>query len=140
MNPDDPSGPPLIDYGFYTEPQDIEIMRQALRTALAFVSTPDWQNFLGEPALPGLADVITALQENRTDVNTVMDSYIRETTSVGFHIVGTCAMSPKGAAWGVVDPDFHVKGVTGLRIVDSSIMVSFYLWATATLDVDANIF
>lgn len=33
-------------------------------------------------------------------------------------------MSPKGADYGVVDPDLKVKGIRGLRIVDASVMVS----------------
>ncbi|KXN93017.1 Oxygen-dependent choline dehydrogenase [Leucoagaricus sp. SymC.cos] len=31
-------------------------------------------------------------------------------------------MSPEGASWGVVDPDFRVKGTTGLRVVDGSVL------------------
>jgi choline dehydrogenase len=42
-----------------------------------------------------------------------------------FHPTGTAAMSPKGAHWGVVDPDLKVKGVEGLRIVDGSVLVSW---------------
>jgi hypothetical protein len=33
-------------------------------------------------------------------------------------------MSPKGAKYGVVDPDFKVKGIKGMRIVDASVIVS----------------
>jgi hypothetical protein len=33
-------------------------------------------------------------------------------------------MSPQGAKWGAVDPDFRVKGVNGLRVVDASVIVS----------------
>jgi hypothetical protein len=33
-------------------------------------------------------------------------------------------MSPKGADYGVVDPDLKVKGIRGLRVVDASVMVS----------------
>ena len=29
------------------------------------------------------------------------------------HAVGTAAMSPLGAEWGVLDPDFRVKGTKG---------------------------
>ena len=123
LNPADLTGPPLIDYAFYTAPEDILVMRQAVRTALEFVSTPAWQAFLGPPVSPGLAAVIDAVTNDSEDVNTVLDAYIRSQTSIAFHVVGTCGMSPEGAEWGVVDPDFHVKGVPGLRVIDSSIMV-----------------
>jgi choline dehydrogenase len=52
-----------------------------------------------------------------------LDAYIRATAIPGLHCVGGAAMSPKYARWGVVDPDLRVKGVTGLRIVDASVMV-----------------
>ncbi|KAJ6624607.1 hypothetical protein B0H10DRAFT_2006720 [Mycena sp. CBHHK59/15] len=122
LNPADRFGPPLIDYNFYSAPEDIEIMRQAVRAALSFVSTPEWQDFLGTPATPELAAVIEVLQSGRDDGNAAIDAHIRSSTSIAMHMVGTCAMSPKGAAWGVVDPDFRVKGVSGLRVIDASIM------------------
>jgi choline dehydrogenase len=34
--------------------------------------------------------------------------------------VGTLSMSLQKAAWGVVDPDFRVKGTSGLHVVDAS--------------------
>lgn len=122
LDPTDPFGAPLVDYNFYSEPQDIQVIRQAVLTALAFVNTPGFQGFLGAPS-DALAPVIAAIQNNQSDVDDVMDTYIRASTTIGFHVVGTCSMSPDGASWGVVDPDFHVKGLTGLRIVDSSIIV-----------------
>ncbi len=36
-------------------------------------------------------------------------------------------MSPKGAEYGVVDPDLLVKGVKGLRIVDAAVIVRVLL-------------
>ena len=36
------------------------------------------------------------------------------------HIVGTAAMSQRGAPWGVLDSDLRVKGTNGLRVVDAS--------------------
>jgi hypothetical protein len=35
-------------------------------------------------------------------------------------------MSPKGANYGVVDPDMKVKGIRGMRIVDASVIVSTF--------------
>lgn len=38
------------------------------------------------------------------------------------HALGTAAMSPEGASWGVVDPDLWVKTTVGLRVVDASVI------------------
>lgn len=43
------------------------------------------------------------------------------------HILGGVELSPKGASWGVVDPDLKVNGADSqdsLRVVDASIIVS----------------
>lgn len=53
-----------------------------------------------------------------------LDAYMRSATGPYLHGVGSAGMSPRGANWGVVDPDFAVKGTTGLRIVDASVIVS----------------
>ncbi|KAJ7853173.1 hypothetical protein B0H14DRAFT_2354486 [Mycena olivaceomarginata] len=34
-------------------------------------------------------------------------------------------MSPRGAQYGVVDPDLKVKGIAGLRVIDASVLVRF---------------
>ena len=49
-----------------------------------------------------------------------LDAYIRATASVTQHPVGTCAMGT--GAQSVVSPDLRVHGVTGLRVVDASVM------------------
>ena len=36
------------------------------------------------------------------------------------HAVGTAAISPREAPWGVLDPDLRVKGTAGLRVIDAS--------------------
>jgi len=51
---------------------------------------------------------------------------MRNIASFGAHAVGTASMSPKGASWGVVDPDLTVKKVQGLRIVDASVLASTF--------------
>ncbi|KAJ7765835.1 hypothetical protein DFH07DRAFT_737534, partial [Mycena maculata] len=52
--------------------------------------------------------------------------YIRNNSATIFHPVRTASMSPKGAPYGVVDGDsLLVKGISVLRIVDTSILVSY---------------
>lgn len=53
-----------------------------------------------------------------------LDAFLRSGTEPFGHALGSAAMSPRGAKWGVVDPDFRVKGTKGLRVVDASVIVS----------------
>ncbi|MEO3827701.1 GMC oxidoreductase [Actinomadura sp. B10D3] len=43
-----------------------------------------------------------------------------EQGTCGYHAIGTCAMGPNDD--GVVDPQLRVRGVTGLRVVDASVL------------------
>jgi choline dehydrogenase len=45
--------------------------------------------------------------------------YVRATTATSWHMVGTCKMGLDPLA--VVDPELRVHGVSGLRVIDSSI-------------------
>lgn len=93
-------------------------MREAIRSAQRFLTSHAWSDYVLEP--------FGSLVDAKTDVE--LDMYIRDNTATIFHPVGTAAMSPKGAPWGVVDPDLLVKGVSGLRIVDVSILVSRFVF------------
>lgn len=54
----------------------------------------------------------------RTDAE-ILDAYDRYGTC-GYHAVGSCRMGSDPRA--VVDPRLRVRGVTGLRVMDTSIM------------------
>ncbi|KAF9447689.1 GMC oxidoreductase [Macrolepiota fuliginosa MF-IS2] len=107
-----PFDDPLIDLGFYTSAFDLATMREAIEVATMFTRAPVWENVI-TGVLDPLANATT---------NTVVDGVIRNGTGTGLHSVGTASMSPKDENWGVVDPDLLVKKVSGLRIVDASIM------------------
>ncbi|HEV7737086.1 MAG TPA: GMC family oxidoreductase [Chlamydiales bacterium] len=104
----------MIDPGLLSSEFDLFAMRSAVESAMRFVSAPVWKDFILGPA-QGLENVTTDAQLN---------TYIQSHTGSTCHLVGTAAMSAKGANFGVVDPDLRVKGVAGLRIVDASIFVS----------------
>lgn len=56
-----------------------------------------------------------------------IEEYIRNTSRSGLHPIGTAAISPKVADWGVVNPDLLVKEVSRLRIVDASVIVGTFV-------------
>lgn len=88
-------------------------MREALKSTLRFAAAPAWDGY-----------VLSSVGVNSTSTDAEFDAFIRANTQTIFHPAGSASMSPKGADWGVVDPDLTVKGVTGLRIVDLSVVVS----------------
>lgn len=90
------------------------IMREAIRSAQRLYSAPVFQDRVHGMVLPG--GNVTSDKE--------LDTYIRSVAATFTHGVGSAAMSPRDASWGVVDPDMRVKGTNGLRIVDASIFVS----------------
>ncbi|KAL4250321.1 GMC oxidoreductase family protein [Pleurotus pulmonarius] len=109
---------PHIDPAFYTTDWDIRAMREAVKAAKRFVSAPVFQNYIVE----ALGTLATA------DTDEEIEEYVRSNSGTTAHPVGTASMSPKGAQWGVVDPDLKMKGgIKGVRIVDASVFVGFIL-------------
>jgi choline dehydrogenase len=97
---------------------DLFAMKTAVRAAQNFVKSKAWDGF-----------VIREFEDlAATTDDTKLTQYIKNNSGTIFHPVGTASMSPKGAKFGVVDPDLVVKGIAGLRIVDASILVIFFLW------------
>lgn len=50
--------------------------------------------------------------------------YVRFFSTTIYHPVGTARMGPRGDHRSVVDPQLRVRGVSGLRVIDASIMPS----------------
>jgi choline dehydrogenase-like flavoprotein len=105
----DPATPPLIDPRYLSAPGDLDGMVRGVRIAETILSQPVFRK-LGAQA-PG-AMALT------TDAEIVAS--IRRRADTIYHPVGTCRMGSDDEA--VVDPELRVRGVTGLRIADASIM------------------
>jgi len=112
LNSNNPFTPPLINPGLLSTDFDVFTLRSAVRSARRFLSAPIWKDYVLEP----VGDIGNAT----TDAQ--IDDYIRGHAGSSCHIVGTAAMSAKDADYGVVNPDLRVKGISGLRIVDASVM------------------
>lgn len=114
----DPFDMPLINPNLLGTEFDMFTMREAIRSVLRFISAPAWQDYIIAPT--------GGLQNSLTDEE--LDNFIINNPATGtvFHPIGSAGMSPTGASHGVVDPDLLVKGVSGLRIVDGSVLVRVY--------------
>jgi choline dehydrogenase len=71
-----------------------------------------------------LARLIVAEHEPGQGVTSDADllDWVRRRAGSIFHPVGTCAMGPDGDKMAVVDARLRVRGVSGLRVVDGSVM------------------
>ena len=53
-----------------------------------------------------------------------IDTVIRRLAATSFHLCGTCKMGSENDREAVVDPKTRVRGLSGLRVVDGSIIPS----------------
>lgn len=108
----DPTAAPLIDYGFFTDPNDVEVLAEGtemireIMASAAFGGGVKAEIHPG-PGIPNGPELRHALRERSTSV---------------YHGVGTCRMGVDEQA--VVGPDLKVRGIEGLRVADASIMPS----------------
>ncbi len=73
---------------------------------------------------PALATLIASEQQPGSDVQTDDEwlSWMAPVLNSGYHPVGTCRMGRPDDPLAVCTPDLKVRGVSGLRVIDASIM------------------
>lgn len=76
------------------------------------------ETILSQPVFEKLGAQAPGAMTLATDA-AIVDSIRRRADTI-YHPVGTCRMGSDDAA--VVDPELRVRGVTGLRVADASIM------------------
>ena len=110
----DPFTFPLMNPNFFSTEFDRFAMLEAVKGARRFAATAPWQGFIvSRFGVMGAA-------ETDDEINAAA----RDSVVTIWHPASSARMSPRGAKFGVVDPDLLVKGVAGLRIVDASVFVS----------------
>ncbi len=108
----DAADPPVISPRYLSTEEDRRIAADSLRLTRRIVSMPALAPYRPKEHLPGL--------QYQTDDELVVAAGIVGATI--FHPVGTCKMGRADDPNAVVDERLRLRGVSGLRVVDASIM------------------
>jgi len=105
-----PDKPPAISYNFLSERIDRDCLLAAMRIVRRLVSAPALAWLEPEEFAPGPA----------TGTDADLLDFVAGTAETTYHPVGTCRMGNDPLA--VVDDRLRVRGISGLRVADASIM------------------
>jgi choline dehydrogenase len=108
----DPYDQPDILFNYLDREEDREGFRRCLRLTREIIAQPAFDRFRGEEIAPG--------KNVRKDDE--IDAWVRETMESTYHPCGSCRMGEDAMA--VVDSELKVRGIEGLRVIDSSVFPS----------------
>ena len=106
----DPRAPVRIRFNFFSAPADMETLKRGVALGREIGAQAALAPYRGEETSPGPSVA--------TDAE--VEAWIRRTADTISHPCGTCPMGIGSGA--VLDPDFRVRGIEGLRVVDASAM------------------
>jgi choline dehydrogenase len=106
----DPEAPPIIQPNLLADRYDLDLLVKGAKFARSVLGTKAFAPYFEREISPG--------RDVQTDAEWA--DFIRDNAVGSFHPCGTTRMGADSDA--VVDPRLRVKGVDGLRVVDSSII------------------
>jgi choline dehydrogenase len=110
----DPAAKPEIRFNYMSHPDDWSEMRACVRLTREIFAQGPFDPYRGEELQPG-RDAIS---------DEAIDAFIRDKVETAYHPSCSCKMGREDDPMAVVDSQARVIGVTGLRVVDASIMPS----------------
>jgi choline dehydrogenase len=105
-----PQEPPRLHAGYLSDARDMDVLLEGIRVSREIIGSGPFASFRGSEIFPG--DIVTT----RSDLEAV----VRRKAETIYHPAGTCRMGSDLKS--VVDPELRVRAVSGLRIVDASVM------------------
>ena len=103
---------PLIDPNYWAEEYDRKTSVEGFKLAREIMAQAAFKPYIKRETMPGA--------ECRTDEQIM--AYARKFSKTDYHPVGACKMGAADDQRSVVGPDLRVRGIDGLRVVDSSVM------------------
>lgn len=118
LNSTDPLEYPLLYHNYLTHPDDVAVMREGVKLAVATGETQALRRFgarLHDRKLPNCRHLQMYTDE-------YWECAIRQYTMSIYHYSGTAKMGPASDSAAVVDAQLRVHGLRGLRVIDASVM------------------
>jgi choline dehydrogenase-like flavoprotein len=106
----DPLARARILNNFLATDDDVRAMRSGIRIAQAMAARPEFARLIGARLTPK-----ATLQSDDE-----IDAFVRQAMTTIYHPAGTCKIGVDRLS--VVDPEFRVRGVEGLRVIDASVL------------------
>ena len=110
----DPAAKPEIRFNYMSHPDDWAEMRACVRLTREIFAQGPFDPYRGEELQPG-KDAVS---------DEAIDAFIRDKVETAYHPSCSCKMGRADDPMAVVDSQARVIGVSGLRVVDASIMPS----------------
>ncbi|MFQ3896174.1 glucose-methanol-choline oxidoreductase [Sphingobium sp. GW456-12-10-14-TSB1] len=107
-----PEDKPVIDPNFFADPYDMQTLIAGFRACRHIFAQPALAAMTGAEIEPGA--------QHQSDAE--IDAALRKIVNTAYHPTGTCKMGPDSDPMAVVDSRLRVRGVSGLRVVDASVM------------------
>ena len=104
---------PSVRYNYLKEAADMRRMRECVEMANGFLQSPGYR-----AAGASIGKDFAAIAASPAK----LEHWIATNLYTAYHSAGTCKMGPDSDETAVVDQYCRVKGVAGLRVVDTSIM------------------
>jgi len=107
----DPNAKPSILFNYLQHEQDIEDWRAVIRLTREIIAQPAFDAYRGDEIQPGI-DIESDEQ---------IDAWVRQNVESAYHPSCSCKIGADDDPMAVLDADCRVRGVEGLRVVDSSV-------------------
>ncbi|XP_014678204.1 PREDICTED: glucose dehydrogenase [FAD, quinone]-like [Priapulus caudatus] len=110
--------PPEIDPNYFDDDSDVKSLVESIKIGLQFVETKAFKAIgarLRDQIVPGC-------EKHEYKSDNYWDCAVRTVTATIYHPTGTCKMGAANDQTAVVDPQLRVRGLSGVRVVDASIM------------------
>ncbi len=107
----DPHAKPAILFNYITTEQDRQDWRDTIRLTREIMDQNAMDTFRGDEIQPG--------KDVQSDE--AIDRWVKENVESAYHPSCTCKMGAEDDAMAVLDEQCRVRGIQGLRVVDSSV-------------------